>query len=287
MTKSTVRWALLAGVAAAISFAPRPTIAANADATANTHVLRVCADPDYLPYSNRAGEGFENKVAALVAKAMGRTLEYTWASYRGHGGYSNFLADNLDARKCDVVMNLPYGDHEDGYTQPYYKSSYVFITRKDKHLHIRSMNSVSLHSIKIGFESDTTPETAIKLLDLVPNAVEFNIASNPQASPKELLQAVQDGKVGVMITWEPAVGNFLKDYPDLQMARVPSEEYGPGLPMVDYTYGMSMGVRKHDTALKDALDKVIVAQKDQIAATLAQFDVKLLANPRHVNFPNQ
>src|SRR5580692_5222052 len=70
-------------------------------------VLRVCADPDYLPYSNRAGEGFENKVAAVLAQTMGRTLEYHWASYRGAGGFSNFLADNLDAGKCDVVMNLP------------------------------------------------------------------------------------------------------------------------------------------------------------------------------------
>jgi len=290
MKHSALRWATLAGMtlATAAAFAVPPVAtAANAAPAANGKVLRVCADPNYLPYSNRAGQGFENKVAELVAKAMGRKLEYTWASYRGHGGYSNFLALNLDKHKCDVVMNLPYGDHEEAYTKPYYQSSYVFITRKDKHLHIRSMNSVSMRSIKIGFEADTTPETAIKLLDLINNAVEFNVASNPQSSPKELLQAVQDGKVGVMITWEPAIGDFLKDYPDLKIARVPSEEYGPGLPTVDYTYGMSMGVRKQDTALKLALDKVIAANKGEIAATLAKYDVKLLPNPRHVNFPNQ
>jgi quinoprotein dehydrogenase-associated probable ABC transporter substrate-binding protein len=291
MKTKSLRRVTLAGMTlvtvAAFAFSPHIAAAANAEPAAGSHVLRVCADPDYLPYSNRAGQGFENKVAALVAKAMGRKLEYTWASYRGHGGYSNFLAENLDTKKCDVVMNLPYGDHEEAYTKPYYHSSYVFITRKDKHLHIRSMNSVSMRSIKIGFEADTTPETAIKLLDLINNAVEFNVASQPQSSPKELLQAVQDGKVGVMITWEPAIGDFLKDYPDLQVARVPSEEYGPGLPTVDYTYGMSMGVRKNDTALKDALDKVIAAQKGEIAATLAKFDVRLLPNPRHVNFPNQ
>lgn len=291
MKTKSLRRVTLAGMTlatvAAFAFSPHFAVAANAEPAAGSHVLRVCADPDYLPYSNRAGQGFENKVAALVAKAMGRKLEYTWASYRGHGGYSNFLAENLDTKKCDVVMNLPYGDHEEAYTKPYYHSSYVFITRKDKHLHIRSMNSVSMRSIKIGFEADTTPETAIKLLDLINNAVEFNVASQPQSSPKELLQAVQDGKVGVMITWEPAIGDFLKDYPDLQVARVPSEEYGPGLPTVDYTYGMSIGVRKNDTALKDALDKVIAAQKGEIAATLAKFDVRLLPNPRHVNFPNQ
>ncbi|MDD2877421.1 MAG: transporter substrate-binding domain-containing protein [Acidiphilium sp.] len=280
-------WTKRAAIAAAFAIAPHAVSAANAQPSANSHVLRVCADPDYLPYSNRAGQGFENKVAELVAKAMGRKLEYTWASYRGHGGYSNFLAENLDAKKCDVVMNLPYGDHEEAYTKPYYRSSYVFITRKDKHYHIRSMNSVSLKSIKIGFEADTTPEIAIKMLDLINNAVEFNVASDPTASPRQLLQAVQDGKVGVMVTWEPAIGDFLKDYPDLQIARVPSEEYGPGLPAVGYTYDMSMGVRKGDTTLLDALNKVIASHKGAITATLAKYDVKLLPNPRHVNFPNQ
>lgn len=287
MKTSIFRWMGYAGLAAFAAAAPLAAFATNAQATSNGKVLRVCADPDYLPFSNRAGQGFENKVAALVARAMGRKLEFVWASYRARGGFSNFLADYLDAGKCDVVMNLPTGDNEETYTKPYYRSSYVFITRKDKHYHIRSMNSVSMHSVKIGFEAGTTPETAMKMLGLIQNAVAFHIASNPNASPKAMLQAVQDGKVGVMITWEPAVGAFLKDYPGLQVARVPSEEYGPGLPAVGYTYSMSMGVRKHDAALKDQLDKVIASHQAAITSILAKYDVKLLPNPRHVNFSNQ
>src|SRR5579871_4973002 len=85
--------------------------------------LRVCADPDYLPYSNRAGEGFENKAAEAVAKALGETVAYTWASYRGHGGSPQFLSSTLDAKKCDVVMSLPYGSREEQTTRPYYVSS--------------------------------------------------------------------------------------------------------------------------------------------------------------------
>src|SRR5215468_3268481 len=88
--------------------------------------LRVCADPDYLPYSNRAGEGFENKVAEVVAKAMGETVAYKWASYRGHGGFPQFLSSTLDEKRCDVVMNIPYGSREELTTKPYYISSYVF-----------------------------------------------------------------------------------------------------------------------------------------------------------------
>ncbi len=133
--------------------------------TTTTHVLRVCADPDYLPFSNSAGQGFENKVAEVLAKSMGRQLEYHWASYRGQGGFSNFLADNLNAGKCDVVMNLPYGDNEEGYTNPYYTSSYVFISKGDD---ITSMTELTRHPMKIGFEEDTTPQDALQMLNLTP-----------------------------------------------------------------------------------------------------------------------
>ena len=94
--------------------------------------LGVCADPDYLPYSNRSGEGFENKVADTVARALGEKVTYTWASYRGHGGFPQFLSSTLDAKKCDVVMNIPYGTREELATRPYYVSSYVFVFPKSK-----------------------------------------------------------------------------------------------------------------------------------------------------------
>src|SRR5712692_11451660 len=76
--------------------------------------LRVCADPDYMPFSNRAGEGFENKIAELTAKTLGVQLVYTWASNRGAGGFGEFLSRNLDAGKCDAVMEMPYGSYNLG-----------------------------------------------------------------------------------------------------------------------------------------------------------------------------
>ncbi len=82
---------------------------------------------------NRAGEGFENKIAETVAKALGETVEYTWLSYRGHGGFSQFLASTLDEHKCDVVMDIPYGSQEELTTRPYYISSYIFVFKKDIH----------------------------------------------------------------------------------------------------------------------------------------------------------
>src|SRR3984885_10129652 len=103
---------------------------------ASAKTFRVCADPDYLPYSNRAGEGFENKIAEAVAKMLGTTVEYTWASYRGKGGFPQFLVDTLEANKCDVVMNVPYGSREARPTEPYYISSYVFVFNKKNNYNI-------------------------------------------------------------------------------------------------------------------------------------------------------
>src|SRR5438552_4400351 len=80
--------------------------------------LRVCADPDYLPYSNRAGQGFENRVAQSVGKMLGEPVEYTWASTRGHGGFTQFLASTIDVKKCDVVMSIPYGSRDELTTRP-------------------------------------------------------------------------------------------------------------------------------------------------------------------------
>src|SRR5215468_389215 len=100
--------------------------------------LRVCADPDYLPYSNKAGEGFENKAAAFVSKALGEPIQYVWRGYREHGGFPQFLSSTLDAKKCDVVMSLPYGSREELTTRPYYISSYVFIFSRNKNYSIAS-----------------------------------------------------------------------------------------------------------------------------------------------------
>src|SRR5438552_13866441 len=113
---------------------------------AQVMALNVCADPNYLPFSNRAGAGFENKIAEAVARALGETVEYTWASTRGHGGFTQFLSSTLDAKKCDVVMSIPYGSREELTTRPYYTSSYVFVFLKSKRYSLTSMDSPALKS---------------------------------------------------------------------------------------------------------------------------------------------
>jgi mxaJ protein len=255
---------------------------AGSAAQASPKVLRVCADPDYLPYSNRAGEGFENKIAVAVAKALGATVEYTSASYRGHGGFPQFLATTLDANKCDVVMNIPYGSRGELTTRPYYISSYVFVYKKSKNFNVTRMDSPILKKIKVGFERDTPVEEGMKMRGMIPGAVAFDVGDDSSESPATMLKAVENGQVDVMITWEPAISGFLRDYKDLEVVMVPNER-AMGAPE-QYTFPMSMGVREGDEALKKQLDEIITSHQAELTAILSDNGVRLYT-PESPNSP--
>jgi len=251
-------------------------------APASAKAFRVCADPNYLPYSNRAGEGFENKVAEAVAKLLGETVEYTSASYRGRGGFSQMLASTLDAKKCDVVMSLPYGSREELTTRPYYISSYVFVFKKDKHYDINSMDSPVLKKLKVGFERDTPVEDGMKMRGMIPGGIGFDVGDNDGESPVTMLKAIESGQVDVMITWQPAIGGFLRDYPDLDVVAVPNER-ALGAPE-QYTFPMAMGVREGDDALKKQLDGVIAQHQGELTSILNDNGVRLYT-PQSPNSP--
>jgi mxaJ protein len=239
----------------------------------NAQTLRVCADPNYLPFSDRSGQGLENKLADITAKALGAKLEYTWASYRGAGGFDGFLYQTLRANKCDVVMQVPYGYGQALTTQPYYVSSYVFVYKKSKDYDIRSMDSPILRKLKIGFEADTPPEMGLKIRGLVQTATPFEIGERDGESPSVMLTQVQNGDLDVVITWEPAIGYFLPKYPGLEVVAVPNTR-ALGAPE-QYAFPVSMGVRADNEALKKQLDGVISQHQHEIDTVLADFGVKL------------
>src|SRR5437867_9014724 len=229
--------------------------------------LRICADPDYVPYSNRAGQGFENKIAEAVAKALGESVEYTWESTRGQGGFPEFLARTLDANKCDVVMNIPYGSRDELTTQPYYVSSYVFVFKKSKNYDIKSMDSAVLKRIKIGFESDTPAENGLKMRGLLPATMAFDVGGDSTDSPAVMLNALDSGQIDVLITWQPAIGAFLSRHPDLEVVPVPNARtLGPP---EHYTFPMSVGVRQGDESLKRRLDDVIAKRRSELTSSPA------------------
>jgi mxaJ protein len=235
--------------------------------------LRVCADPEYLPFSDRAGAGFENKIADAVARALGQTVQYTWASSRSRGGFPEFLSLTLDAKKCDVVMGIPYGNREELTTQPYYVSSYVFVFKKSKNYDIKSMDSPILRQLKIGLEGDTPVEDGAKIRGMLPRATVFDVGSTSGESPSIMLDALQTGQIDVLITWEPAIGRFLNRYPGLELVGVPNART-LGAPE-QYVFPISMGVRQGDDGLKQRLDKVILEHQSELTAILTQYGVKL------------
>ena len=242
------------GVVLAIAFTGLGSLGSSTLSAQRTP-FRVCADPDYLPFSNRAGQGFENKIAEAVAKALGQPLEYTWANTRGTGGFGEFLGRTLDAKMCDAVMGIPYGNREELTTQPYYVSSYVFVFKKSRNYDIKSMDSPVLRKLKLGLEGETPVEDGVKIRGMLDRTTIFDVGSTSGLSPATMLDALEKGQIDVLMTWEPAIGFFLNRYADLEVVAVPNTRT-LGSPE-QYVFPMSMGVRLGDEALKKRLDQVI------------------------------
>jgi len=240
--------------------------------------LRVCADPDYMPFSNRAGQGFENKLAQAVGRALGEPVTYVWRSTRGPGGFDQFLHDTLNAGRCDVVMNVPYASENVLVTRPYYVSSYVFVYPKKRKYDITSMDSPVLKDLKIGFEQDTPPETGLKLRALILHSKPFDVGDTPGESPAEILDAVKSGQIGVAVTWQPSVGYFLqRSYSDLTAVPLPNSRAAGTIEQ--YVFPMAMAARKNDPRTRDALDGAIGKSKDELQRVLRSFGVLIYTGP--------
>jgi mxaJ protein len=235
-------------------------------------LLRVCADPNYLPFSNSAGQGFENKVAAAVAHFLGRKLEYTWQSTRSEGGFEQFVHDTLDARRCDLVVDVPYGMANIQTTRPYYISSYVFVYKKSRDYDLTSMDSPVLRHVKIGYEADTPAQGGLQARALTPGAQPFEVADHPDESPNVILDEIDNNHINVGITWEPAIGYFLRSHPDLTVVTVPNNR-STGAPE-QYSFPMAMGVRGDEGALLNELNRVIAEHHSEFDAILRQYGVR-------------
>jgi mxaJ protein len=235
-------------------------------------LLRVCADPNYLPFSNSAGQGFENKIAAATAHYLGRKLTYTWETTRSSGGFEQFVHDTLDAKRCDLIVDVPYAMGGVSTTDPYYISSYVFVYKRQKDYDLTSMDSPILHRVKIGYEADTPAEGGLKARALTPGAQPFEVADNPDESPSLLLDAIDSNRINVGITWEPAIGYYLRQHPDLTIVTVPNTR-SQGAPE-QYSFPMAMGVRQDDSALRNQLNKMIAQHHSELDAILRQYGVR-------------
>lgn len=283
----TPRWMLLLALCApALAFA-QATHTQYPDkkpATEGTQ-LRVCADPNNLPFSNRAGEGFENKLADMLAQSLGKTVEYTWQVQQ-----KQFLRDTLDAGKCDVVIGLPTGDHEYGVltTDPYYRSTYALVYRANAPYKLTSLDDPRLHKLTIGVHSigddwaDLPGGSVLAYRGIVDNVRVYKMFAdftrpNPSA---DLIEAVAKGDVDVAIAWGPLAGYFATREP-VKLTVVPLTHTHAILP---FEFSISMAVRHGDGALRDKLNAFLESHRDAIRSLLGSYGVpQLPMKPREAD----
>ena len=242
--------------------------------TRPTGVLRVCADPNNLPFSNDRGEGFENKIAELLAHEMGERVEYTWWAQR-----RGFFRNTLRSGECDVVIGVPSAVEMALTTKPYYRSTYVFLSRKDRKLNISSFEDPTLKSLKIGVQiigddfSNAPPAHALSRRNIVGNVKGFTVYGDySQPNPTaRIVDAVVNHDIDLAIVWGPLAGYFAKQ------SRVPLEIV-PVSPQIDqpflpFVFDISMGVRREDQDLKDQIEQILENRRAEIDRILEDYRV--------------
>jgi mxaJ protein len=237
-----------------------------------THVLRVCADPNNMPFSNERGEGFENRIVETIAKDLGARVEYTWWAQR-----RGFFRSTLRAGLCDLVAGVPSSFELAQTTSPYYRSSYVFVYRKGRGVDVRSFDDPALRSLKIGVQmigddfANTPPAHALtnRHITNVRGYMVYGDYSKPSPS-SNIIEAVAGGEVDVAVVWGPLAGYFARHRPGLEVVPVSPQI---DLPFLPFVYDISMGVRRGDNALRDEIEGAIERRRAEIEKILDEYGV--------------
>jgi mxaJ protein len=249
--------------------------AAAPQASESRRVVRVCADPNNLPFSNQQLEGFENKIAALVADRIGAKLEYVWWAQR-----RGFIRSTLRAGVCDVVMGLPSRLQQAATTHPYYRSSYMFVTRRGTR-QPSSFDDPLLKTARVGVHiigddfSNSPPAHALTNRGLIDNVRGYSVYGDYRSPspPANLIRAVSAGEIDVAIAWGPLAAYFARSSPvPLQLTRVIPDE-DPPFPFV---FDMSMAVARSNRALLEELNHVIAGNKAAIDDILRDYAVPVI-----------
>jgi mxaJ protein len=248
-------------------------------APAEARVLKVCADPNNLPFSNEQEEGFENKIVRIVADELHADIQYVWhAQRRGN------VRQTLNAGECDVIPGVASSLDMLATTRPYYRSTYVTVVRDGPLDGLSTFDDPRLSKLKIGVQligddgSNTPPAHALTSRGLVANVRGYTIYGDYESMTPQspIVDAVAHGDLDIAYVWGPTAGYFAKREPvKLSLAPVPVAD-GPMLPMV---FDISMGVRRDDVALRRELDTALAKRVFDIRAVLTSYGVPLLDTP--------
>ena len=230
--------------------------------------LRVCADPANLPFSNDKGEGFENKIADIVAGELKLPVEYTWFPQA-----TGFIRQTLFAKRCDVVLGYAQGDDLVQNTNHYYRSTYALVHRKDGALDgISGLSDPRLQGKHIGVIAGTPPATTMAQLGLIQHAKPYPLMVDRRYdSPGERMIAdIQSGEIEAGVLWGPIAGYFASNS---GLAVVPLLKDEGAARMA---YRITFGVRPLEDDWKRQLNVLIAKRQGDIDAILLQFGVPLL-----------
>jgi quinoprotein dehydrogenase-associated probable ABC transporter substrate-binding protein len=209
---------------------------------------------------------------------MQSRVVYTWWAQR-----RGFVRNTLNARECDVVMGVPAGFELTAVTRPYYRSSYVFISRHDRHVGVHSFDDPALRRLTVGVQlvgddyANAPPAHALSRRGIVRNVRGYNVQSDYRlpSPPARIVEAVARGDVDVAVAWGPLAGYFAsRESVPLDVVPVSPEMDPPALP---FTFAIAMGVRRSDRALRDTLDAIVARRQPSIDSLLASYGVPLLA----------
>jgi mxaJ protein len=258
-----------AGAAAepAATPAPEPT----------TRELTVCADPNNLPFSNKAGEGFENKIASLIARDMGAKLTYVWWAQRR--GYAR---STLNEAKCDMWPGVAKGVDRIATSRPYYHSTYVFVTRENAPLQGLTLDDERLRSLTIGVQMigndamNTPPAHSLSRRGIVNNVRGYMLYGNYETPnpPAAIIDAVAKGDVDVALVWGPLAGYFsAHSAVPLRLEHVTPVLDDATWPM---TYGISVGVNRRNPELLAEVERILDQEQPSVDAILSTYSVPIL-----------
>lgn len=232
--------------------------------------LRVCADPNNLPYSNEKGEGFENKIAELFAKDLHRPLIYTW-----HPVNVAFFIETLNMKACDLVIGVPSGHAAVLSTNPVYRMTYVMVYRKDSGIKAQSLADPAMKKLKIGTVAGTPPNFLIAENDLLRNMVGYDLRNDTQKENvgKQMIDDLKNKVIDVALMAGPIAGYWAKtEGLDAVIIRLENAKQ-PGGKM---DYFITMGVRHGEDDWKHEINDLIKKDQGEINKILASYGVPVL-----------
>ncbi len=229
--------------------------------------FKVCADPDNMPYSNSKQEGFEDKIAEVLAKELGKKLSYQYAYYR-----QGFLRNTLNANRCDYVMSTTSDNDSMRTSVPYYRSGYVFVYRKSSGYNITDWNAPDLRKGIIGIIGQSPPTRPLADNNLMGNARPYRLQRDLNFPPSQLVDDLAKGDIDVAIVWGPIAGYFVKKS-SVPLVMNPIPEYENKNVKGKENWNISIGVRNKDKARAEALNKAIANRQADIDKILEEYGI--------------